>query len=214
MAKNKKEIRKRQQKNKAQKAQKRKQAAPEPTEKLPDNYEEQVKKLTAIGMSIVHDEANQIEVTKLPQAYQSAQQTAQSPEDAAPLAVADVTLWVLESIEQSLEARQKQVAPIVVLGSIGRLVAEVSEVMVAAGIAQMTPEDTQVGISVAINKYIPIAKQKGKLTDQQVQQAAKVLQEKYPEEAQQFNQMIKERGQRHMQQQEPAGLLTPGGQNG
>lgn len=186
-------------------------------QELPANYDQQVEQLTAMSMSIIYDEQNGIIERQLPDALQNAQQTVQGEEDVAPTAVGDVALWVLATVEDNIESRGKTVQPIVVLGAIGRIVAEVSEAAQAVGAAQMSEEDVQVAIAVAINKYIPQARKEGKVTDQQLAEAAQALQKAYPEEAENFNQMMQARAQRQgkPQEQPPGqpqqGLLNQGG---
>lgn len=184
-------------------------------QELPANYDQQVEQLTAMSMSIIYDEKNGIVERQLPDALQNAQQTVQGEEDVAPTAVADTALWVLSTVEQNIESKGKMVQPIVILGAIGRIVAEVAEAAQAVGAVQMSEEDIQVAIAVAINKYIPQARKEGKVTDQQLTEAAQALQKAYPEEAKNFNQMMQARAQRQGKPAEqPTGQPTGQPQQG
>ena len=210
----------RQQATKERKAQQRKNK-PMNGNGLPANYQKQVDQLSAMAMSIIYDNKTKIEDAQIPQALQDSQQKIKQPDDAVASAVADVSLWVLSSVEDGVKARGQRILPIVVLGTIGKIVAEVSELTQVAGLAQMTEEDVQISIATALNKYIPQARKEGKVTDRQLKEAAAALQQKYPEEAQAFRDMVKARAQRHAQelngspsplQEKPQGLL--GGVNG
>lgn len=175
----------------------------EKNEDLPDNWEEQVKTLTAAAMSIIHNEENAIEDTQLPEAYQKAQQEIQHPEDAGPKAVADVSLWVLAEVEKQVESQGRVIKPIIVMGAIGDICGQVAEVATLAGICEMSEEDTQIAVATAINKYVSQAKKEGKITDRQLQEAAQAMQKKYPDEVKQFQQMVAQREQRQKQKQTP-----------
>jgi len=179
------------------KTKKRKQAARRPHgQELPANFDQQVEQLTAMAMSIIYDEKNGIVERQLPDALQNAQQIVQGKEDVAPSAIANVALWVLATVEANIESKGHSVRPIVVLGAIGRIVAEVSEAAQATGTVQMNEEDVQVAIATAISLYISQARKEGKFTDQQLIEAAKALQKAYPKEAANFQQMIQARAQR------------------
>ena len=163
---------------------------------LPANYEDQIKQLTAMAMSIIYDEKNRIEQRQLPDAYEQAQQNSQHPEDAVPDALANVSLWVLSEVEGAAESRKKMIQPIIVMGAIGEIVAQVAELANTAQVFEVSDEDMQVGIAAAVNKYIIQAKKEGKINDQQLQEAAQALQKNYSGEAQQFQTMISARQQR------------------
>jgi hypothetical protein len=196
-------VQKRQQATKERKAMKRKDKKKQVQGggELPPNYLQQVDQLTAMAMSVIYNEQTRIEESHIPQALEDAKAAVKNEDDVAPAALADVALWVLSSVEDNLEARKGSVTPLVVMGAIGRIVAEVVELATAAGLVQMTEEDVQISISVAINKYIPEAKKAGKVTDQELQEAAAALQKAYPEEAENFKQMVKARLQRQRGQQ-------------
>lgn len=184
--------------------QKKKKKVPQKTKKgLPENWEDQVKTLTAAAMSIIHNEKNAIEAKQIPEAYQKAQQEVQHQEDAGPRAVADVSLWVLEQVENGANSRNKVIKPIVVLGAIGDICGQVAEVATVAGVVELSEEDAQISVSTAINKYVAQAKKEGRITDQQLREAGQALQKEYPEEAKNFQKMLAKRQQR--QQQEPQG---------
>ena len=179
------------------KTKKRKQAARRPRgQELPANFDQQVEQLTAMAMSIIYDEKNGIVERQLPDALQDAQQIVQGEEDVAPSAIANVALWVLATVEANIESKGHSVRPIVVLGAIGRIVAEVSEAAQATGTVQMNKEDIQVAIAAAISLYISQARKEGKVTNQQLIEAIKALQKAYPKEAANFQQMIQARAQR------------------
>ena len=179
------------------KTKKRKQAARRPHgQELPANFDQQVEQVTAMAMSIIYDEKNGIVERQLPDALQNAQQIVQGKEDVAPSAIANVALWVLATVEANIESKGHSVRPIVVLGAIGRIVAEVSEAAQATGTVQMNEEDVQVAIATAISLYVSQARKEGKVTDQQLMEATKALQKAYPEEAANFQQMIQARAQR------------------
>jgi len=213
---------KRQQQQKERKAQDRK-GKSRKSDQLPPNYERQVDQLTAMAMSIIYSDKSKLEEKQLPQALEDSQASISQPDDAVANAVGDVALWVLSTVEDHVQASGQKVLPIVVMGAIGRITSEVAELTQAAGLAQMTEEDVQIAISVAINKYIPEARRSGKVTDRQLKEAAAALQKAYPEEAAAFQQMVKARLERQKQQagsqalpveqaQQPMGLL--GGNNG
>jgi len=161
-----------------------------------DKLGEQIQTLTAMSMSVIYDEKVGVEKNLLPDAFKRAVKTVAHPEDAGPLAIADVSLWVIEEIEKKAETKKKMIPPEIAAGAIGSIVAQVAEVAQIAGV-KLSEEDIQVGIAVAINKYISTAQKEGRINNQELIETAKTLQEKYPEELQDFNQMIQNRTQRH-----------------
>jgi len=166
---------------------------------LPPQYKQQVEQLTAMAMTIIHSEESAIEQQQLPEAYKEAQQTVQHQEDMGPKAVADVALWALAQVEKEAGRRGKRITPIIVMGVIGEITAQVAEVATMAGLFELTEEDIQVAISTAVNKYIVQAKKEGTLNDQQLQEAGQALHKAFPEEAEQFGKMITERQKRQQE---------------
>lgn len=185
-------ILKRQAKKKASKAQARK-GKKHTRNDLPPNYEEQIEQLTTMIFAIIYGENSNLEEVQLPEAWEASQAEANTPDDAAALAVADVGLWVIDQVEQQLESQGRSVLPVVLFGLVGQTVSEVGELTIAAGVFPLTPEDIQVGISIAVNKFIALMKREGKVSDQELQEIAAAMEKKYPEEAQNFNTMIQER---------------------
>lgn len=167
---------------------------------LPPNYIKQVKKLIAIGLSVIHDEKNKIEENQLPRAFKRAQRTAQYENDAGPKAIADVAFELLAQIERMVKKKGANVRPLVVVGAIGPIVAEIADVMKAAGIYEPSEEDIQVAIAAAINRYASRALKQGKISKEQLKEAAEALQRKFPKQAENFTKMIKNRHARQKDQ--------------
>lgn len=183
---------------------------------LPPNYEKQVEATMAMAMSIIYNDQVKLEEKHIPEALESAGQQAQHPDDAAPLAIADVSLWVLSMIEGRLEKQGKELQPIVVAGVIGNIVAEVYELAQAGKLVEANEEDLQVSIATAINKYIAMARQEGKISDEELQEVAELMQKEHPEETKKFQDMMQARMQRQEQggqQAQPAQQGLLGGQN-
>jgi len=178
-----------------------------PGESLPKNYNDQIQSITAMAMSIIYSEENDVEKKLLPDAFKRAKDTVEHPEDVGPLAVADVTLWVIEQIEKQVESKKKQIKPVIIAGAIGSVAPQVAEVGMVAGI-DMSKEDIQVSIAVAINKFIAIAKKEGRVKNQELVEAAKALEKEYPEEVAEFNQMIQQRQQRQKTSLQNRGKAT------
>ena len=167
---------------------------------LPNNYEEQIKTLTAAAISIVYGENSNIDKRQIPDAYKKAQQSVKHPDDAIPKALANVSLWVLSKIESlSRQKAKAQIRPVIVLSVIGNIVAEVGEVAVNAGIFDVSEEDYQVAVAAAVNMYASRAKRTGLLNPQQIQLAAEALRERFPAEARRFEKMIQDRAMRQQQ---------------
>jgi len=165
---------------------------------LPSNYGEQIEQVVVIAMTLLHGGHGEIDQTILPQAYQNALSTVDDEEDAGPMAIADVTMWLFAQVEMQIKSRKKAFKPVILLGAIGVIVVQVAEVATAAKIVELSDEDIQIAISIAINKYASNARKTGALTDQDLQQAAALLEKQYPQEAEQFGQMV---AQRHERQQ-------------
>lgn len=167
-----------------------------PKNALPKDYDSQIKQLTAMAMSVLHNPNNKIEESQIPAAYERAVESVQHEDDAGAKAVADVTMFVFAQVEGQLKARKKKLLPVVILGAVGSIVTQVAEVAVAAGIVEMNEEDIQIAIATAINLFIAKAKGEGSVNDQQLREAAQALQKKYPQEAANFQKMVGERQKR------------------
>lgn len=181
---------------------------------LPKNYEEQIKTLTAAAITIIYGESSNIEGRQIPDAYKEAQGSVKHPDDAIPKSLANVSLWVLSKIESLARQKTKaQIRPVIVLGVIGNIVAEVGEVAVNAGLFEVSEEDYQVAVATAVNMYATRAQRTGLLSPQQIQMAAEALREKFPAEARRFEEMIQNRAMRQ-QQGSAQQAAQPGSQQG
>lgn len=188
---------------------------------LPENYDKQVEQVVAMAISIIYDEQARIDQTLLPETYQKAQQTSPHPDDAGPQAVAEVGMKILSRVEGLVERQGKQIDPIIVAGAIGPIIEEVAELSATAGIVELSEEDMQISVASAVSIYIGQAVKSGKITQEELQEVAQVLEAEYPEEKQQFEQMVQARNQRQQTQgqqappqQQPPTQMPQGGQPG